>query len=64
MEDSVVFENPKYYIIDTIDGVTRKGIRATVNGTHISFLCKPQNKYYAEIMRQVDAGELVIAEAE
>ena len=60
----MIFTNPKYYIIDTIDGVDKKGIQTECNGKHISFLCEDSNPYYKEIMRQVAAGELTIADAE
>ena len=39
-------------------------IRATIDGTEMSVPLDPANRHYAEIMRQVDAGTLVIAEAE
>ncbi len=37
-------------------------ICATVDGKEISIPISPDNRHYAEIMRQVEAGELVIAE--
>jgi len=39
-------------------------VQATIDGTEMSVPLDPQNRHYAEIMRQVDAGTLVIAEAE
>ena len=39
-------------------------IKATIDGTEMSVPLDPANRHYAEIMRQVDAGELVIAEAD
>ena len=39
-------------------------IKATIDGTEMSVPLDPANRHYAEIMRQVDAGTLVIAEAE
>lgn len=39
-------------------------IKATIDGTTMSVPLDPANRHYAEIMRQVDAGELVIQEAE
>ena len=36
------------------------GIRATINGITVSVPLDPANSHYAEIMRQVEAGELVI----
>lgn len=39
-------------------------IQATIDGQEMSVPLDPANRHYAEIMRQVEAGTLVIAEAE
>ena len=39
-------------------------IKATIDGTEMSVPLDPANRHYAEILRQVDAGTLTIAEAE
>ena len=39
-------------------------IKATINGQELSVPLDPANRHYAEIMRQVEAGELVIQPAE
>ena len=39
-------------------------ITATIDGTEMSVPLDPANRHYAEIMRQVEAGELTIAEAD
>ena len=39
-------------------------INATINGIEMSVPLDPANRHYAEIMRQVEAGELVIQEAD
>lgn len=39
-------------------------INATIDGQELSVPLDKANRHYAEIMRQVDAGTLVIAEAE
>ena len=39
-------------------------IKATVNGVDMFVPLDPANRHYAEIMRQVDAGELTIADAD
>ena len=44
------------------DSVT--AITATIDGITISVPLDPANRHYAEIMRQVDVGELTIADAE
>tara|TARA_R110000851_G_scaffold97428_5_gene211150 strand:+ start:1464 stop:1643 length:180 start_codon:yes stop_codon:yes gene_type:complete len=40
------------------------GIQATIDGQEMFVPLDPANRHYAEILRQVDAGTLVIAEAE
>ena len=39
-------------------------IRATIDGIEMSVPLDPANRHYAEIMRQVEAGTLTIAEAD
>lgn len=39
-------------------------IQATIDGQELFVPLDPANRHYAEIMRQVEAGELVIAEAD
>lgn len=39
-------------------------IIAVIDGETLSVPINPNNRHYAEIMRQVDAGELTIADAE
>ena len=39
-------------------------ILATIDGIEMSVPLDPTNRHYAEIMKQVDAGELTIAEAD
>ena len=38
-------------------------IKATINGQEMFIPLDPANRHYAEIMRQVEAGELTIQEA-
>jgi hypothetical protein len=40
------------------------GIKATIDGTEWSVPLAPGNRHYDEIMRQVEAGTLVIQEAD
>ena len=51
------------YINDPMTGET-SSITATINGVTMSVPLDPANRHYAEIMRQVAAGELTIADAE
>ena len=50
------------YFNDTDDN--QAGIKATIDGTEMYVPLDSANRHYAEIMRQVDAGELTIQEAE
>ena len=42
---------------------TRGRLRATINGVETFVPCRTANRHYAEIMRQVEAGELTIQDA-
>ncbi len=39
-------------------------IQATIDGVEMFVPLDPANRHYAEIMRQVEAGELTIADAD
>jgi len=39
-------------------------VRATIDGIEMSVPLDPANRHYSEIMRQVEAGDLVIQEAD
>ena len=43
---------------------TNSGIKATIDGIEMSVPLDPANRHYAEILRQVDNGTLVILAAE
>jgi len=43
---------------------TNTSIKATIDVQEMSVPLDPANRHYAEIMRQVDAGDLVILDAE
>jgi hypothetical protein len=43
---------------------TNVSVRATIDGTEMSVPLDPANRHYAEIMRQVETGELTIQEAD
>ena len=53
--------NAKYH---SIDGANNTSISAIINGQHYSVPIDPANSDYAEIMHQVNAGDLTIAEAD
>jgi len=48
---------------DELTGIPTS-IQATIDGQLMSVPLDPANRHYAEIMRQVEAGTLVVAEAE
>ena len=50
------------YQVDALSG-TNSGIQATIDGVEMSVPLDKSNRHYAEILRQVEAGELVIQEA-
>ena len=52
----------KYYTV--LGGSDNAGIIATIDGTEMHVPLDPDNRHYAEIMRQVDAGTLTIEEAD
>ena len=51
------------YMSDPLSG-SNSTIRATIDGQELFVPLDPANRHYAEIMRQVEAGTLVIQEAE
>ena len=53
--------NAQYY--NDLDG-NQIGVKATIDGAEMFVPLDPANRHYAEIMRQVEAGELTIQDAE
>ena len=51
------------YMSDPLSG-SNSTIRATIDGQELFVPLDPANRHYAEIMRQVKAGTLVIQEVE
>jgi hypothetical protein len=55
----------QYVAVTMPDGTTENTtIKATIDGKELYVPLDPGNRHYAEIMRQVDAGTLTIADAE
>ena len=50
------------YAVDI--GGNNSGITAVIDGITMSVPLDPANRHYAEILRQVEAGTLTIADAE
>ena len=53
--------NAKYFK-DSLDNID--GIKATIDGQELSIPLDPNNRHYVEILRQVESGELTIADAD
>ena len=58
--DEITITNAQYYTL----GEGNEGIKATINGEIICVPLSEGNRHYDEIMRQVEAGTLTIADAE
>ena len=52
------------YIADITGSGENVSIQATIDGIKMSIPLDPANRHYAEIIRQVAAGELTIADAD
>jgi len=52
------------YKNDTLTGKENAYIEAVIDGETSNVPLDPANRHYAEIMRQVEAGELTIEEAD
>jgi hypothetical protein len=61
MPDNMNISNAQYTQI--VSG-ENSGIKATINGIELFVPISEDNGHYAEIMRQVEAGTLTIADAE
>lgn len=59
--NEMIISNVVYYN-DTAGN--QDNIKATIDGIQMSVPLDPANRHYAEIMRQVEAGELTIQEAD
>ena len=52
-----------FYRIDKITS-EKRGIQAIIDGAAMSVPLDPDNRHYAEILRQVEAGTLIIQPAD
>ena len=59
--NNMTITNAQYY--NNLTG-NQAGIKATIDGTEMFVPLDPANTHYAEILRQVEAGELTIADAD
>jgi hypothetical protein len=51
------------YNADSISG-NNSSVQATIDGQEVSVPIDPSNRHYAEILRQVESGDLTIADAD
>jgi len=61
MEDNMNITSAQYNA--DMDG-NNSNIKATIDGQEMSVPLDPANRHYAEILKQVEAGDLTIADAE
>ena len=61
MEDNMNITTAQYQA--DMDG-NNSGIKATIDGQDMFVPLDPANRHYAEILKQVEAGDLTIADAE
>jgi hypothetical protein len=52
-----------HYFVDPLTG-ENASIRVAIDGQEMIVPIDPANRHYAEILRQVEAGTLVVAEAD
>jgi hypothetical protein len=60
----MIIENAQKYLNTNDDGQDAPSITATIDGVTLSVPLDPANRHYAEILRQVEAGTLTIADAD
>ena len=60
MQDTFTITNAKYVAVDGVNTT----IIATIDGVYSSVPLDTGNKHYAEILRQVEAGTLTIADVD
>ncbi len=62
MINKMTITNAKYVKDIKVDVIA--SIRCVIDGVHCSVPISETNKHYAEIKRQVDAGELTVEDAD
>jgi hypothetical protein len=62
MENEINITNARY-VVDPINDVN-EAVIATIDGQELSVPLDPANRHYAEILKQVEAGTLTIADAD
>ena len=62
MDSNMNISNAQYFL--DVDGVTNFSINVTIDEQAVSVPLDPANRHYAEILKQVEAGTLTIADAD
>jgi len=64
--DEIQITSAQYVSMATngMDINPQASIKATISGVEMSVPLDPANRHYAEILRQVEAGELTIEDAD
>ena len=60
--EQLTISSAKYYIAPAEENPC--AVHAVIDGIEMSVPLDPANRHYAEIMRQVEAGELTIQDAD
>ena len=68
----MIISNPQYYKIEIYNEKTNSwelssdnyGIKATIDGVNMEIPLDPDNRHYAEILKQVKEGKLTIKDAD
>jgi len=65
--NEMLITTAQYIASYTLEGIlisSQNSVKATIDGTEMFVPLDPANRHYAEIMRQVEAGDLTIADAD
>tara|TARA_R100000005_G_C4789908_1_gene87309 strand:+ start:274 stop:456 length:183 start_codon:yes stop_codon:yes gene_type:complete len=60
----MIITNAKYYKGVGLDANKTMGVLATIDNQKLTVPIDESNRHYAEILKQVDAGTLTIADAD
>tara|TARA_Y100000004_G_scaffold57479_2_gene64016 strand:+ start:543 stop:725 length:183 start_codon:yes stop_codon:yes gene_type:complete len=60
----MIITNAKYYEGVGLDANKTMGVLATIDNQKLTVPIDESNRHYAEILKQVDAGTLTIADAD
>ena len=65
MENDMNITTAQYEaLVEGVDVPINYGIKATIDGQELHVPLDPANRHYAEILKQVEAGTLTVADAD